>query len=760
MVLALATGEAYRRLALENQGEDFIELAKLKLAALRGELVKSTVELGLTAQASPGFRKAFRQRDSAATSRQLDEHFHRAFVTLGVLPLAKLYALSSDFKPVAVSNEGNPVFDYTTAICPQLLHEAASRQGPARLKPIDELCLVEDVPYLAVIVPVGSLHPSGYLLLLVDPVKKFAATGQDLRTPVRLSLANGLPVFESEDWPANSAMGNILLTQFSLDTPSGETALQLTFATNIADLLQRLATTRNQIFGVAGIALLFAALIALALLQRTTIRPLNSLVRHLHQVRADKAHLGKELHISGNRELIELGDAFNTMGGELHDLYKTLERMAFTDALTGMANRTLFYDRLKQATLGAERNQHPFALFIMDLDRFKYVNDTLGHHIGDQFLQQVARRIQGVMRRSDTVARLGGDEFAVLLPAIASEEAAMRVADKLLEAVKIPVVIEHHTLTVGISIGIALCPRDGINSNLLMQRADMAMYQAKGHGKGYCLFDEGMESSNLFEVTMEAELRKAVDEQAFQLYYQPKIDLHSGRVSGCEALLRWIHPDHGIIPPDQFIPLAEQTGLIQPLTAWVLQTALAQCLHWHEQGLYIGVSINLSACSLNDGRFLELLTRSLAASALEPHWLTLELTETTVMTDAVRARDILIQLDALGVCLSVDDFGTGYSSLAYLKSLPVDEIKIDKSFVMDMAEDSNDAVIVRSTIDLAHNMGLRVVAEGIEGEEIWSQLLRLGCDHGQGFLMCRPSPAAELDAWLRGSAWAYEAKAD
>jgi EAL domain-containing protein (putative c-di-GMP-specific phosphodiesterase class I) len=286
-----------------------------------------------------------------------------------------------------------------------------------------------------------------------------------------------------------------------------------------------------------------------------------------------------------------------------------------------------------------------------------------------------------------------------------------------------------------------------------MRRADVAMYKAKRQSKGYLFYEQSMDSHSLFELTMEAELRKAVEAGSFELHYQPKIDIQRKRILGVEALIRWIHPEHGFIAPDQFIPLAEQSGLIHPITEWVLNTALAQANKWQRQGMDIGVAVNLSAYSLNDATLLDMVATALAVSDVPARLLTLELTESAIMSDASCALDILTRLDAMGVRLSVDDFGTGYSSLAYLKRLPVDEIKIDKSFVMDMMEDANDAVIVRSTIDLAHNMGMKVVAEGIENSEIWDRLSELHCNMGQGFYMCRPCQAKDLAQWLEESPW-------
>jgi diguanylate cyclase (GGDEF)-like protein len=753
MVLAIATGEAYRHLALENQRAAFVELAKLKVDDIIQEVTDDTVQLGVTAQGAPGFKQAFRKGEIEDVVRQLDQHFHRAFVTLGRVNLAKIYALDKNYQLITSSSEGHPDFSSSEPACQGLLASSTHRQGAERLKPVSRLCQTNGNPYIAVLTPIGGLRLQGYLLLIVNPIGNIAAAEQGLGTPLRISLpAKHQQIAQSESWPAKIE-DNILLASYLMQTVNGDPYLQLTFASDISELLQRLAKTRNIIFTIAIVVIILTALLVLVTFNRTALLPLRKLAQHLRLVQQDKSLLGQPVKVHGNAEVAELAADFNNMSSELHALYKALENMAFTDTLTGMANRALFYNRLEQAVLNMQRYKSQFAVFMMDLDRFKNINDTLGHHFGDQILQEVAQRLQGVLRKSDTVARLGGDEFAALLPSVEYEDGITIVAEKIVEVMSKPIVIEGHSLTIGVSIGVVHCPRDGDNPNLLMRRADVAMYKAKRQSKGYLFYEQSMDSHSLFELTMEAELRKAVEAGSFELHYQPKIDIQSKRILGVEALIRWIHPEHGFIAPDQFIPLAEQSGLIHPITEWVLNTALAQANKWQRQGMDIGVAVNLSAYSLNDATLLDMVATALAVSDVPARLLTLELTESAIMSDASCALDILTRLDAMGVRLSVDDFGTGYSSLAYLKRLPVDEIKIDKSFVMDMMEDANDAVIVRSTIDLAHNMGMKVVAEGIENSEIWDRLSELHCNMGQGFYMCRPCQAKDLAQWLEESPW-------
>jgi diguanylate cyclase len=420
---------------------------------------------------------------------------------------------------------------------------------------------------------------------------------------------------------------------------------------------------------------------------------------------------------------------------------------ALHDPLTGLPNRELFADRVGQAIRTADRQLQPAALLLLDLDRFKDVNDTLGHHHGDVLLSQVAARLTAELREVDTVARLGGDEFAVLLPD-ATAEGAAAVAEKLRAALHRPLVLDGVLLDLDASIGIAIYPDHGSNAAQLLQHADVAMYAAKHAHAGFVVYDPAVDQHSPKRLALLGGLRRALERDELILHYQPKIDLHSGRVLGAEALVRWQHPDHGLLLPGEFIPLAERTGLIHPLTRWVLDAALAQAAEWHRAGHRLSIAVNISTRSLLDPAFPDQVAERLAFWQLPAGALVLEVTESAVMADPARALEVLGRLHTLGVGLAVDDFGTGYSSMAYLKALPVDELKVDRSFVGQMETSNSDAVIVRSTIDLGHNLGLRVVAEGVETQDTWERLKALGCDTAQGYHLGRPMPAADLEPWL------------
>ena len=425
------------------------------------------------------------------------------------------------------------------------------------------------------------------------------------------------------------------------------------------------------------------------------------------------------------------------------------EHQALHDALTGLPNRLLFRDRLAQALNVARRDAHGLAVLLADLDRFKEVNDTLGHESGDKLLHELSLRLRTVVRESDTIARLGGDEFGLLLPIVQGEDAAAEAAERIIAALEEPVFLDGVPIAVEASIGIALAPEHGDDVDTLIQRADVAMYMAKEAHAPYALYDADRDENSPSRLRLVAELRRGIDEGELTLHYQPKERLLTGEVVGVEALVRWNHPDRGLLPPSEFIPLAQHTNLIRPLTLYVLDAALAQCSTWREEGIDLRVAVNLSSRSLLDADLAGDVERLVRKWRLEPDALELEITETMIMADPARAAATLGRLNELGVRIAIDDFGTGYSSLAYLSGLPVDEIKIDRSFVAAMDENLSDAAIVRSTIDLGRNLGLDVVAEGVETEETWLALRELGCDAAQGYFLSRPVTPAALAAWLQ-----------
>jgi diguanylate cyclase (GGDEF)-like protein len=429
------------------------------------------------------------------------------------------------------------------------------------------------------------------------------------------------------------------------------------------------------------------------------------------------------------------------------------EHQAMHDALTDLPNRLQFSAVIQRHFENARSKSICGAVLLIDLDRFKEVNDTLGHQAGDALLCQIGPRIQPVLPEGGVIARLGGDEFAVMLPDVGAD-GALRIGEAIVDALEPPFHLEGFNLEVQASIGIALFPDHGIAADVLLKLADIAMYFAKGRNSGIEIYDAEQDQNSRRRLSLLGELRTALVHGDVVLFYQPKLDLSTGTVTSVEALVRWHHPEFGLIPPAEFVPFAEHTGLIRPLTNFVLRTAVAQARAWLDAGLDMAVAVNLSARSLHDGAIRDQIAQLLLEFSLPANRLQLEITESSIMADPGRAKRVLEQLDAMGLHLSIDDYGTGYSSLSYLQDLPVREVKIDMSFVTRVIENPRDQVIVRSTIDLARHLGLRSTAEGIESAAAQEWLRSAGCDQGQGFHIAPPMPADEATMWLCDAAHA------
>ena len=430
-----------------------------------------------------------------------------------------------------------------------------------------------------------------------------------------------------------------------------------------------------------------------------------------------------------------------------------LDHLAHHDVLTDLPNRILLQDRLSQAIELARRQGRQLVVMFMDLDRFKHINDSLGHAVGDQLLQSVAQRLVGCVRHSDTISRQGGDEFVLLLPYIEHAEDAALSAQKMLATLALPHRIDRHDLYISVSIGISIYPDDGQDAETLIKSADTAMYYAKESGRNnYKFFEQDMNARAVQRQSIESSLRRALERQEFVLYYQPKIDLHSGTIVGVEALIRWRHPERGLLPPAQFVPIAEDCGLILPIGRWVLREACLQARAWRQAGLPpITVAVNTSALEFRAKDFLENIRATLEDTrlGLEPRYLELELTESILMQDAKSTDSMLHALADLGVKLAVDDFGTGYSSLSYLRQFPIDTLKIDQSFVNRMTSNPDDATIVSAVISMGKSLKKRVIAEGVETPQQYAFLLAQHCDEGQGYYFCRPVVAEALATLLQ-----------
>lgn len=536
----------------------------------------------------------------------------------------------------------------------------------------------------------------------------------------------------------------------SLPTADGSRVYTL-LQRSVDDAREPFRRLELQIFGLSSIALIFA-LLAAVVFGRSVSRPLSSLARDAERI--ERGDYSASINISGHDELGQLARAFNNMRAGIAEREERIRHQATHDSLTELPNRTLFLDRLGQAIVSAKRSGEIVGMIMMDVDRFKEINDTLGHPFGDDLLNEIGRRLSQTLRESDTVARLGGDEFAVMFRADEPSRAS-EVARRIESAFATPFALAGITMDVRASMGIALYPQHAGDADTLMKRADVAMYHAKRQHTSFETYEPGRDEHSMRRLAILSELRRAVEGDELELHYQPKIDGASGRAVHCEALVRWRHPAHGMMPPDEFISLAEQSGTISMITRWVLRRAIRDCGAWHRDGLDLTVAVNISSLDLYDHELPTFISGLLAEAGLGGSRLVLEITESAVMKDPLHAARTLADLKSRGVSLAIDDFGTGYSSLAHLKRLPVDELKIDKSFVLHLDDPAaDDIVIVRSTIELGHQMGLKVVAEGVESSESWAILQELRCDMAQGYYFSRPLPENDFRAWMKESRYA------
>ncbi|KNB73119.1 bifunctional diguanylate cyclase/phosphodiesterase [Brevibacillus reuszeri] len=423
--------------------------------------------------------------------------------------------------------------------------------------------------------------------------------------------------------------------------------------------------------------------------------------------------------------------------------------LAYHDALTELPNRRMYVQHLGKEIMQAKRFQSNMAVLFLDLDRFKDVNDSFGHDVGDLLLKEAATRLKASVKPGDMVARLGGDEFTVLISNLTEREEAAAVAEQIMQVMQEPFYMNGQAFNISSSIGISLFPDDGDNAEDLLKRADTALYTVKSRGRnGFDFFDPSMEAKSLERILMENELRKAIEQEHFQIYYQPKMDIKTGTLTGMEALVRWMHPELGIIPPNRFIPIAEESGMIIPLGEWILKEACKQNKRWHDQGYELKVSVNLSVRQIYQKDLLDMIKATLEETQLEPKWLELEITE-SIFVKMDEATIVLQQIRDIGIQISIDDFGTGYSSFSYIKSLPVDTIKIDASFIRDVHHNQESQAIVKAIVTIAESLNMKVVAEGIELNDQVAALQENGCGQGQGYLFSRPLATADFEQFLR-----------
>jgi diguanylate cyclase (GGDEF)-like protein len=491
-------------------------------------------------------------------------------------------------------------------------------------------------------------------------------------------------------------------------------------------------------------SLVIVLLLGMALARELT-KPLKMLVDATRKIKnGDYSVKVEMLHQDEIGELAKTIDMMREHVGERED---EILKLAYADTLTELPNRALFDDRLNQTVMQGQRRQEAFAVVILDMDRFKYINDVLGHESGDFVLKEVASRLKLTLRKSDTVARLGGDEFALLLQDV-TEQDILSAVDRIAGAFEHPVTLNNQPIDIGCSIGIAKYPEHGEDASTLLRRADMAMYSAKRSDTVFAFYDPNCDEHREEHLSLLSEIKRAIEKDELQLFFQPKVTFDDSSILSVETLLRWQHPKRGLIPPDEFIPFAEQTGAIRLITRWLIAKATVQARNWADQGLMVKMSLNISARDLLDSDFSGYIKKRLDENEVDPAMICMEITESALMEDPIKARRTVEELHQLGLSISIDDYGTGYSSLAYVKNLPVNELKIDREFIKNMLENKEDVAIVRSTIELGHNLGLKVVAEGIEREEEMQMLKDFGCDQAQGYLISKALTASDMEAWI------------
>ena len=769
VLLTVEAGRINRELAHGQQREAAIEQLRLMVYDMRRELEAKAREFSAVLYRDPAFLAAVQNHQAPRVTQFLDRQLQHPAVTPNEIRLERIYVYDSQHRLLAASTVGAVAGAVATPPCRSLQMLAERRKPADRFKPLSGICTANRQPYYAVVLPLGEQAQTGFLHLVMDLTHNLTVAEVALGMPVRLSFSDGAVVYRSRSWPESSNPDTHMVVDYSLYAHADtKVYMNLSVSRDMRAFNAKLGETQRIILMLAVVAMLITVGVALAVLQKTAINPLRALTEQLRKLRQDGHALGQRVNIAGNAEVVELGEGFNDMTTHLQALYRNLQSLASSDPLTKLPNRALFQEQLTQAIASTRHDHKPFALCIMDLDHFKEINDTLGHHLGDLLLVQVADRLRTRLRESDLLARMGGDEFAMLLPGLDERHASM-AARLLLQALQDPFTVSdsrdgggratpgavagEQSLSIGASIGIVLYPDHGVDTDTLIQRADVAMYAAKRVNTGYAFYDSKLDTHSPSRFTLMGELRQAIEKSQFVFYYQPKIRLDTGEVTGVEALVRWQHPRDGLVLPEVFIPLMEQTGMLRALTPWILSEAMLQARAFQDLDYPVTVSLNLSVRDLQDPQLVETVTEQLQAHGVSPERLEIEITESALMSERERVQDTLARLSAMGLKIMIDDFGIGYSSLAYLKNLPVDGIKVDRSFVTAMTRNDNDAAIVHASVDLAHNLGLEVVAEGIETEDVLHRLRELGCDAGQGLYISRPLTADDLLLWLQRSNW-------
>jgi diguanylate cyclase (GGDEF)-like protein len=573
---------------------------------------------------------------------------------------------------------------------------------------------------------------------VTDPLPAFLRIGHRLKMPVQIRRNDGTVIHTASAW-VEPYTDHEVMSEYVLTANNSRPALNIVAQRNADSLVRQIEKTNNRLLFVVVLIILAAVVLALLMVKFSVLNPLRDISYQFRVFRKRDAS-------SADAAPEESAEAvsFHALG----QLYETLHDMAIRDPLTGTYNRALLEDRLKQVIAEHRRTPGKAAILLIDMVRFKYVNDLLGHHAGDLLLKEVVVRIGHVLRESDTLARLGGDEFVIILPDTDAEQ-AIQVAEKIIQSMTPEFEVEQNRLSTSVSIGIALMPQHGDDVETLLRNADYAMYSTKHDRRGYAIYDPATRDDiNVDRMQLDGMLNEDIRRNDLFLVYQPVIEFGSHRVSYLEALVRWRQPDGRVLMPGDFVPVAERSGLIRQLSEWIIDNVCRELAVLQQENPGMRAGINLSMYNLHDLNLKQQIQDALSRHRLRPESLLLEITETGVMLDPDQVIETLGELAEMGLSLSIDDFGTGHASLVYLKRLPVHTLKVDKSFVVDMDSDEDNFSIVRATIDLAHSLGLTVTAEGVETIAVYAQLRGMGCDYYQGYYVGRPKESEAIAAWL------------
>jgi len=729
----------YRDLAFDFQRQYMAQMVAVEATDILDEEERNARSLGLSIQMRDNFREAFHSADADTIAVMLEDQYQQAPVTSNLVNVVAYYVFDLGLALLGRSDRlDTAAADGIQPICHALAERARARTGPMRLKPLHELCLRDGQLYLATLVPVGGLAPSGYLQVVIDPVPLLLDIDKRLKMPVQIRRAEGSIVHSAAGWVAERSEREIV-ADYILRTEDGRPALVISALRNADSLVMQIEKTNNRLLVIVVLIILATVALALLMLRYSVLKPLRD-ISHLFRI-------GRKRDTAAAGAVAESGEpvSFQALG----QLYETLHDMAIRDPLTGTYNRALLEDRLKQVIAEHRRTPGKAAILLIDLVRFKYVNDLLGHHTGDLLLREVVERIGHVLRESDTLARLGGDEFVIILPDTDAAQAT-QVAEKIIQSMAPEFQVESHRLSAAVSIGIALMPEHGEDVETLLRNADYAMYSIKTKRRGYAVYDPATRREIAVDrMRLNGVLNEDIQRNDLFLVYQPVIEFGTHRVSYLEALVRWRQPDNRVLMPGDFVRVAEQSGLIRQLSAWIIDTVCRELVVLQQDTPGLRAGINLSMHNLRDLNLKEQIQDALSRYQLKPQSLLLEITETSVMLDPDQVTETLGQLAEMGLSLSIDDFGTGHSSLVYLKRLPVHMLKVDKSFIVDMDTDEDNFSIVRATIDLAHSLGLTVTAEGVETGAVYAQLRGMGCDFYQGYYVGTPKDREAIAEWLQ-----------